>query len=146
MSAEVVGESQEHEARKARFFVGDITKPPFKDGLRGYFVGFFMRDKNTSCGENLDILGRDDVECAVTELPVRDDSRPHYHKIGYEITFCLSGKLSLIVDSIHRVELMENQFIVILAGTVLQNPQNNPGTRVFVVKVPSIPEDKYYAE
>ncbi len=130
---------------RTRYFVGDMKSETFQ-ATRGYFVGFFMAGKTSPEGESLDILTRQDVECAIMDLPERDESKPHYHKLGYEVTYCLSGWLHLIVDQSQEVDLTENQFLIIPPGTILQNPENAPGTRVFVVKAPSVPGDKYYAE
>lgn len=128
-----------------RYFKGDINSPEFKQ-TRGYFVGFFMRGKVAGDGSSMDILVRDDVECTIMELPEHDPSKPHFHKTGYEVTYCLSGRLHLIVDQKDEVDLAENQFLIIPPGVILQNPTNDPGTRIFVVKAPSIPNDKFYGE
>lgn len=126
-----------------RYFVGDTESETFKE-TRGYFVGFFLREKVSTDGQSLDILGRRDLECAVMDLSEVDTSPPHYHHLGYEVTYCLSGKLHLIIDHKDMVDLSENQFIVIPPETVLQNPNNEPGTKVFVVRNISIPGDKFY--
>lgn len=128
-----------------RFLVGNMSDPTFRE-TRGYFVGFFMRDKSLPDGSPADILTRDDVECAIMELPEHDLSKPHYHKKAYEVTFCLSGRLYLIVDQKDEIELATNQFLIIPPEVILQNPVNEPGTRVLVVKAPSVPNDKFYAE
>lgn len=127
-----------------RFFVGDMKEPLFEE-THGYFMGFFMKGKFLPDGSPADILTRDDVECAIMELSEYDPSKPHFHKIACEITYCLSGRLHLIVDQKDEIDLTENQFLVIQPGVVLQNPTNEPGTRIFVVKFPSIPSDKFYA-
>jgi len=57
----------------------------------------------------------------------------------------LSGKLNLIIDG-DQLKAEAGQFFVIKPGTVLQNPTNDLGTRVVVVKSPSLPDDKYYVE
>lgn len=137
--------SAELRKEQSRYFVGDTKSETFKE-TRGYFVGFFLRGKVSTEGQSLDILGREDIECAVMDLPEVDSSPPHYHKLGYEITYCLSGKLHLIIDHKDRVDLSENQFLVIPPETVLQNPTNDSGTKVFVVRNISTPGDKYYAK
>mgnify|MGYP001570619548 CR=1 FL=1 len=129
-----------------RYFVGDVSKEPFKTEARGYMVGFFMGDKTSPDDGSLDILARTDVECAWMSLPEIDESKPHYHMQGYEITICVSGELRLIVDQNEEVILHPRQFIIIPSGTVLQNPENAPGTEVIVVRNISIPGDKDYAE
>lgn len=137
------GEVQRHisgaefDEPKPGYFIGNLDDPTFQI-TRGYFVGHFMRE------HGLSILARDDVECAVMYLPEHNSSPPHYHPQGFEITYCISGRLHLIIDG-ENVELTENQFMVIPPDVVLQNPENDPGTRIFVVKAPSVPGDKFDA-
>ncbi|MBI2595294.1 cupin domain-containing protein [Candidatus Daviesbacteria bacterium] len=124
-------ENLEREQESPRFFKGNIKD---FDKNKGYFIGAFLKDP---------LLQREDLECAIMELPVIDESKPHYHKLMYEVTFVLSGRLRLIVDQKEEINLEENEFLVIPPGTVLQNPENAPGTKVFVVKTPSAPGDKF---
>lgn len=125
---------------KPRYFIGSLDDPLFAD-TKGYFMGGFMGRKILPEGGN--ILVSEAIECAVMELPQIDPSPPHYHKLMTEITYCLSGRLHLIIEG-ENIELGENQFMVIPPEVVIQNPENDPGTRIFVVKVPSVPDDKFY--
>lgn len=128
-------------AGKQRCFIGSLDDPLF-EGTKGYIIGFFMRGKVLP--EGGEMLIRDDVECAVMELPEIDLSPPHYHKLATELTCCISGRLHMIVEDA-EFDLDENQFMVIPPEVVSQNPSNSPGTKIFVVKVPSVPNDKFYA-
>lgn len=142
-------QNERHESEQPeqpRYFVGDVSEEPFRTKARGYMVGFFMGEKTPPGDNSLDILTRTDVECAWMELPERDESRPHYHFKGYEITICVSGELRLIIDQREEIILHPRQFIIIPPGTVLQNPVNAPGTEVIVVRNISIPGDKAYEE
>ena len=138
MSVENLGDSESQKG-SLRYFIGDLDDPTFQI-MRGYFVGHFMRDKG------FDILARTDVECAVMILPEIDLSPPHYHKLATELTYCISGTLHMIIGEFGEDEfdLNENQFMVIPPEVISQNPQNSPGTKIFVVKVPSVPDDKFY--
>ena len=141
MSVENSGDTESQKSN-LRYFIGNLDDPAFKE-RRGYFVGFFMRGETFPDGRSLDILSRDDVECAVMHLPEVDMTRPHYHPQAFEITYCIKGRLRLVIDG-ENVELTENQFMIIPPGVVLQNPENDPETKIFVVKVPSVPGDKSY--
>lgn len=142
---EHLGRSPEyHEINEGqkKYFVGNISE---FGGTRGYFVGYFMRGKLFPEGRNLDLLGREDFECAVMDLPKSDPSLPHYHKLATEVTYVLSGRLKMIIEG-KSLELEKGDFMVLPPKVVSQNPENDPGTIVFVVKVPSVRDDKFYAE
>lgn len=126
--------------RKQSCFIGSLDNPLFKD-TKGYLMGWFMRDKTLS--EGGEVLIRDDVECAVMGLPEINLDPPHYHKLATELTYCISGRLHMIVGD-SEFDLEENQFMVIPPNVFSQNPTNAPGTKIFVVKVPSVPDDKFY--
>jgi quercetin dioxygenase-like cupin family protein len=113
------------------------AQPDEIKGTRSYIVGAFMEKAGYPELQN------EQVEIAVLELPLQDSAKPHYHKEMTEITIVLSGKLYLIVDG-ESVEAKEGEFFVVKPGTILQNPQNEPGTKVLVIKSPSLPDDKYY--
>ena len=134
MSAE---NSQERRRQEGKYFIGDASD---FERTRGWLMGFFMRGRGVN-----ELLARNDVECAVMKLPTVDPSPPHFHKLATEVTYVLSGRLKLVIEG-NKFDLRENQFMVIPPLTVQQNPENDPGTRVFVVKVPSVPDDKFYAE
>ncbi len=106
-------------------------------GTKNYIVGAFMEKAGYPELQN------EQVEVAILELPLQDSANPHYHKEMTEITIVLSGKLYLVVGG-KPVEATEGEFFVVKPGTVLQNPQNDPGTKILVIKSPSLPEDKYY--
>lgn len=108
---------------------------------RGWFLGHFMPEESLQHSEV--------VEMAVMDLPLIDASRPHYHRLGTEVTYVIRGSLRLIVghgDSRTECDLTQGQFIIVPPMTPLQNPANEEGTQVFVVKFPSVPGDKYFVE
>lgn len=109
-------------------------------GTRGYFIGHFMAE------EGFPNLMSQEVECAIIEVPIEDLSKPHFHRVMTEITIVLSGRLTLIFGEKDQVEVGEGEFFIVKPGTVLQNPVNEPGTKVLVIKYPSVPGDKYYVE
>lgn len=113
------------------------AQPDEIKGTRSYLVGAFMEKAGYPELQN------NQVEVAILELPLEDLSQPHYHQEMTEITIVLSGKLHLIVDS-EPVEANAGEFFVVKPGTVLQNPRNEPGTKVLVIKSPSLPDDKHY--
>lgn len=125
-----------------KYFIGNLDDQTFQE-KRGYFVGFFMKGEASPYIRSLDILVREDVECAVMVLPEIDLSPPHYHKLAMELTYCISGRLHMKVGE-DEFDLLENQFMVIPPEVVSQNPSNATGTKIFVVKVPSVPDDKFY--
>lgn len=108
----------------------------------GWIFGHFMSIESQ--------LRFEEVEIAVMDLPEADPSPPHYHRESTEFTFVLSGQLEIIFfkedSGRESVLLGEGDYMLISPETVIQNPRNAPGTRVFVVKWPSVPEDKYYFE
>ena len=124
------------EQKEGKYLLG---KPEEIKGTKGYLVGAFMESAGYSDLQN------ESLEIAVLDLPVCDESKPHYHKVMTEINYVISGKLDLVVDG-EELVAEAGQFFVIKPGTVLQNPTNDPGTRVVVVKSPSLPDDKYYVE
>lgn len=127
---------------RQRYFIGSPADPLFSEA-KGYCMGWFMGTKILP--EGGEILVSQAIECAVMQLPQKDASPPHYHKLMTEITYCLSGRLHLIIEG-QNIELGENQFMVIPPEVVIQNPENDPRTRVFVIKVPSVPDDKFYVQ
>ena len=115
-------------------FVGNIGE--FRNS-KGYMVGGFMKDDN---------LRTPEVEIAVMDLPTVDPSPPHYHQHMSEITYATAGSLNLLVGGSDplSVNLTAGNFILVKQGVVLQNPSNEVGTKIVVVKAPSAPGDKYY--
>ena len=122
-------------------FIGSLDDSLFET-TKGYLMGYFMRGKTLP--EGGEVLIRDDVECAVMTLPEIDLSPPHYHKLATELTYCISGRLHMIVGE-DEFDLGENQFMIIPPEVISQNPSNSPGTKIFVIKLPSVPNDKFYA-
>lgn len=110
----------------------------FSEITGGYFMGAFME------GKGYPELNSSEVEVAVIALPLKDNSPPHFHKKMTEITYVVKGTLHLIVDG-NDIDLKQGEFLVVHPGSVLQNPSNEPETKVFVIKIPSIPGDKFYA-
>jgi quercetin dioxygenase-like cupin family protein len=96
--------------------------------------------------EGYPALDSKEVEIAWMKLPTRDDSKPHYHRQSTEVTIVLSGRLNLIVGQDQKIELREGEFLIIPPGIMLQNPKNEAGTEVIVVKFPSVPEDKFFVD
>ena len=119
------------------YIIADLGKIT---GTRGYFIGHFMAE------EGYPDLRSDEIEIAVMKLPEADPGPAHFHREMTEITIVLSGRLTLIFDEKEKVEVGEGEFFVVYPGTVLQNPANEPGTKVVVIKYPSVPQDKYYVE
>lgn len=111
---------------------------------KGYIYGFFMESKGYP------ELSSSEIEIAVMELPEIDSSNPHYHLEATEITYIISGSLTLNLGHVEtpgvyeQVIANQGDFFVVRPGTVLQNPENEPGTIVYVVKFPSVPNDKFY--
>ncbi|KKQ81034.1 MAG: hypothetical protein UT01_C0001G0017 [Candidatus Daviesbacteria bacterium GW2011_GWA1_38_7] len=131
------GFDMEGVSQKKDYFVGSICD---YSGRRGWFMGHFMPPEQS-------LQQTDQVETAVMTLPVTDEAKPHFHRLGTEVTYCIRGSLRLLVGKPPReVRLDEGQFIIVPPGTPLQNPSNEAGTQVFVVKFPSIPQDKFYTE
>lgn len=93
------------------------------------------------------LLKSDDIEIAVMNLLTRDNSPAHYHKLSTEITYCIRGRLRLLVGH-EQIQLLlcEGECLVVPPNVPLQNPSNAEGTQVFVVKFLSTPNDKYYIE
>lgn len=118
-----------------KVYKGNYTD--FQDS-RGYFLGRFMKERG------FPDLKTDSLELAYMILPEVDYSLPHYHKIASEVTICLTGRLNLIVEG-QETTLVPGEFLLVPPGTVLQNPTNEPGTTIFVLKWPSVADDKYYA-
>lgn len=124
-------------AAEQDFFVGNTAD---FNQTRGYLMGFFMP-------EDQSLLRRDDLEIAVMQLPERDVSKPHFHRDSTEVTYVIRGSLRLNIGIPARsLVLAAGEFMVIPPGTVLQNPTNDPGTEVLVIKFPSVPGDKFYYE
>ena len=120
------------------YFVVQLSE--FRGSTKGYFLGRFMGE------QGYPFLNFEELEIASMELPIVDESKPHYHLVSTEVTIVTEGCLTLIVDQQQEIQLKKGEFVVIPPGTVLQNPVNEPGTKVIVIKFPSIPEDKYYIE
>ncbi len=121
-------------AEDGEYFIGRPNDPIFED-KRNYKVGFFMEG----------ILRRVDFEFAEMDLPEVDLEPPHYHKLATELTYCISGRLYLIVHQRDEIELVAREWLFLPPRVVLQNPRNDPGTRIVVFKTPSVPGDKFYA-
>lgn len=121
-------------------FVGNAEAD---ESTKGYFLGSFMEQ-----------VGKPELdfgmcEAAVLDLPETDDSKPHYHEIMTEVTYVIEGELSLRiwdVDGKRGVKLTKGQYLLVEPGAVIQNPKNEKGTKIFVVKFPSISGDKKYIE
>lgn len=89
-------------------------------------------------------------EMGVLNLPETDDSKPHYHEIMTEVTYVIEGELTTKIkdiDGTREVVLTTGQYMLVEPGAIIRNPRNEKGTKVFVVKFPSVPGDKkYYSE
>lgn len=108
---------------------------------KGYFIGHFVDKKRSEYNT--------DCEIAVLQLSTVDGSRPHFHERMTEITYVASGKLELLIwdnGGVWGIKLHEGQYLLVEPGVIIQNPKNEEGTRVFIVKFPSIPGDKKYIE
>ena len=121
--------------RREGFFVGYV--PDFEE-TSGYIIGSFMAEAGYPS------LNFEELEVAFIQVPTKNESKPHYHEITTEVTYVLSGTLHLIIDQEEKIDLKENEFMVGKTGTILQNLSSEPGTKVMVIKFPSVPDDKYY--
>lgn len=117
-----------------------VCKPDELGTRGGWLAGYFIKSPYS-------MLAFSEVEVALMQLPEVNPALPHYHKIGTEITVATMGKLTIrygeLNTELSMVELKKGQAMIIYPGIVQQNPENEPGTEVVVVKFPSVPNDKY---
>jgi hypothetical protein len=93
----------------------------------GWFIGNFT----PSC------YITDKFECALKKYKAGDSEQKHYHKIAHEYTLISSGTIKMngvIYEEGCIIEMEPNEITDFIALT---------DTLTFVIKVPSIPNDKY---
>jgi quercetin dioxygenase-like cupin family protein len=105
-----------------------IKKYRLEDMFRGWFLGDF----------DLAAFRTSVAEVAYMKHEAGEVPRPHHHKIGTEITVVVKGKVK-----INGEPFVEGDIFVIKPGESAA-PEVIEDTEVVVVKVPSIPGDKYF--
>ncbi len=100
---------------------------PLKDFKQGWFVGSFEPRAFYS----------KDVEVCCRIHPKGEFWPRHYHKIGTEINVLLHGSML-----INNVEIKEGEVFIIYPGEWAE-PTYMTDCEIVIIKVPSIPGDKY---
>jgi len=113
------------------YYVGSVEKPA---GERGWLVGAFL-EKNHPCFSEA-------VEVAWKELGADARDPKHIHKLAIEISVIIKGSQVVIVDGQH-LTLKSGTYIVVRPSTPVEVLDAEEGTIVLVIKVPSLPGDKY---
>lgn len=95
--------------------------------IKGWFVGNF----EPTC------FNVEGAEVALKRYKKGDIERSHHHKMAYEITFVVSGKISM-----NGLECSEGQIILVEPGESVSFESIDDSINV-VVKVPCVKGDKY---
>jgi len=105
----------------------EVVHHRLDDMVRGWFVGDFTPS----------LYATQDVEVAVQRFAAGDVEAEHHHKVGTEITLLVSGRARMCGR-----ELVVGDILVLPPGTATAF-EAIEDTVTAVVKVPSVPGDKY---
>lgn len=107
-----------------------MTVHKLSDFTKGWFIGKFSPS----------LLKSEAFEVGVREYAAGDIEKPHFHKIATEYTVIVSGKY-LVNDSIYS----EGDIVTFLPHEISHFSCLESG-KTTVVKVPSVPGDKYLVD
>jgi quercetin dioxygenase-like cupin family protein len=96
--------------------------------IKGWFVGDFEPTA----------FKTKDVEVCFGTHKKGERPRPHFHKIAPEITYVIRGKVQV------NGQVFEQGDIFVIDPMEVSTPIILEDSEVIVVKVPSLPEDKYF--
>jgi quercetin dioxygenase-like cupin family protein len=104
-----------------------MNKFNLKDFTGGWFIGNF----------NPSLFQSSDFEIAIKRYNAGDSEPSHYHKIATEITAIISGKVRM------NENIYESNDIILINPNESTNFIAIENTTTCVVKIPSIPNDKF---
>jgi len=98
-----------------------------QDMIKGWFIGDF----DPTC------FNTKDVEVSVKRYKKNDSEPSHHHKVASEVTFVLSGKISM-----NGKEYSKGDIVLVEPGESILFKAIDDSVNV-VVKIPSVKNDKY---
>lgn len=111
-----------------------------KDMKRGWFIGDF--DDSA--------FRTEDAEVCFAIHKEGETPRPHVHKVATEITAIIEGKVMITAYEYPRptrtVYIFEAGDIFVVPPYTAVAPEILEDTKAIVVKVPSVPGDKYFVD
>lgn len=119
------------------YSIGRISELAARD-KQGYFIGKFLKPEDPWFSKRFESayqLLNSDMEA---------DLLPHAHQYVEEVTVVLKGCLRVEVEGQIK-ELKEGEVIFVRPRTPIKIIGADDGTILFIVKAPSLPQDKYVA-
>jgi mannose-6-phosphate isomerase-like protein (cupin superfamily) len=117
-----------------------IEKYRMEDMKRGWFVGDFSDSA----------FRTSEAEVCLALHKKGEKPRAHVHKVAHEITAIIEGKVKIITQEYpiptSREYIFEAGDIFVVPPYVSVAPEILEDTKAIVVKVPSVPGDKYFVE
>jgi len=99
-----------------------------KDYTRGWFIGNFEPS----------LLQTEDFEVGVHEYKKDQYWAPHFHKLSNEFNLLIEGKMKVCDQEINAGQLF------VIEKEEWASPVFLEDCKVLIIKVPSIPGDKYF--
>lgn len=107
-----------------------MKKEHLDNMTKGWFIGSFAPTA----------FSTQDVEVGVKEYVRGDKEKKHYHKIAYEITLVLQGKIKIAGQKLGPGD------IIIIEPEEVSSFEALTDARLVVVKLPGALNDKYLAD
>lgn len=115
-----------------KYFIGKVGDYAHK---KGWFFGHFMEEP---------LLRSDFVEVAYQDVSDKkvDPKDWHYHKKSLEINIVISGQAKFKING-ESVTVGGGEFYVVYPYTTIEEFSTSPDTKIIVVRIPSVPGDKF---